>query len=94
MRTLAFHSAIAARFSFLKQRTAICGMRNLDGIDEAERRDGCTVVSTKYRELFAKQLHFDPSDKDAVELPDFSEGAAVISGILRGIQIFSERAVR
>ncbi|EVU21142.1 macB-like periplasmic core domain protein, partial [Vibrio parahaemolyticus V-223/04] len=28
-RTLAFHSAIAARFSFLKQRTAICGMRNL-----------------------------------------------------------------
>ncbi|MCV5940584.1 hypothetical protein OFN64_28275, partial [Escherichia coli] len=38
--------------------------------------------------FFAKQLHFDPSDKDAVELPDFSEGAAVISGILRGIQIF------
>lgn len=38
--------------------------------------------------FFAKQLHFDPLDKEAINLPDFSEGAAMISGIFRGIQIF------
>ena len=53
-------------------------------------RDGMDAPSFRQNivNFFAKQLHFDPSDKDAVELPDFSEGAAVISGILRGIQIF------
>ncbi len=39
-------------------------------------------------QFFAKQLHFDPLDKEAINLPDFSEGAAMISGIFRGIQIF------
>ena len=38
--------------------------------------------------FFAKQMHFDPTDKDAVYLPDFSEGGDVITGIFRGIQIF------
>lgn len=56
-------------------------MKPIDGMDSASFRE--SVVR-----FYAKQLHFDPSDKDAVRLPDFSEGAAVISGILRGIQIF------
>ncbi|MBE8571605.1 ABC transporter permease, partial [Vibrio sp. OPT46] len=45
-------------------------------------RDGMDAPSFRQNivNFFAKQLHFDPSDKDAVELPDFSEGAAVISG--------------
>ncbi|AUW04591.1 MAG: ABC transporter permease [Pseudomonadota bacterium] len=38
--------------------------------------------------FYAKQLHFDPTDKEAIRLPDYSEGAAVITGIFRGIQIF------
>ncbi|NAW56566.1 MULTISPECIES: ABC transporter permease [unclassified Vibrio] len=37
---------------------------------------------------FAGQLHFDPSDTDAIHLPDLSDGADVINGILRGIQLF------
>ncbi|KFI10593.1 ABC transporter permease [Vibrio coralliilyticus] len=56
-------------------------MKPIDGMDSASFRE--SIVR-----FYAKQLHFDPSDKDAVRLPDFSEGAAVISGILRGIQIF------
>ncbi|WFB47200.1 ABC transporter permease [Vibrio coralliilyticus] len=56
-------------------------MKPTDGMDSASFRE--SIVR-----FYAKQLHFDPSDKDAVRLPDFSEGAAVISGILRGIQIF------
>ncbi|AIU67319.1 ABC transporter permease [Vibrio coralliilyticus] len=56
-------------------------MKPTDGMDSALFRE--SIVR-----FYAKQLHFDPSDKDAVRLPDFSEGAAVISGILRGIQIF------
>ncbi|WP_038174552.1 ABC transporter permease [Vibrio pacinii] len=38
--------------------------------------------------FFAQRLYFDPSDKDAIKLPDFSEGATRITGIFRGIQIF------
>ena len=56
-------------------------MKPIDGMDSASFRE--SIVR-----FYAKQLHFDPSDKDAVRLPDFSEGAAMISGILRGIQIF------
>ncbi|MCG9683243.1 ABC transporter permease [Vibrio sp. Isolate23] len=56
-------------------------MKPIDGMDSASFRE--SIVR-----FYAKQLHFDPSDKDAVRLPDFSEGAVVISGILRGIQIF------
>ncbi|QGM33772.1 ABC transporter permease [Vibrio sp. THAF191d] len=56
-------------------------MKPIDGMDSASFRE--SIVR-----FYAKQLHFDPSDKDAVRLPDFSEGAAVISGILRGSQIF------
>ncbi|USD31523.1 MULTISPECIES: ABC transporter permease [Vibrio] len=56
-------------------------IKPIDGMDSASFRE--SIVR-----FYAKQLHFDPSDKDAVRLPDFSEGAAVISGILRGIQIF------
>ncbi|KJY90273.1 ABC transporter substrate-binding protein [Vibrio neptunius] len=56
-------------------------MKPVDGMDSATFRE-------RIVRFYAKQLHFDPSDKDAVYLPDFSEGAAVISGILRGIQIF------
>lgn len=38
--------------------------------------------------FFAKQEHFDPNDKDALHLPDFSASGKVLMSILRGIQIF------
>ncbi|MGR5234399.1 ABC transporter permease [Vibrio rotiferianus] len=38
--------------------------------------------------FYAKLLHFDPNDRDAIDMPDFSEGASLIKGIFRGIQIF------
>ncbi|MDF2152523.1 ABC transporter permease [Vibrio sp. CAU 1672] len=52
--------------------------------------DGMAAASFRQSivHFFARQLHFDPSDKEAINLPDFSEGAALISGIFRGIQIF------
>jgi len=53
----------------------------IDGMDGASFRQ--SIVS-----FFAKQLHFDPNDKEAINLPDFSEGAALFTGIFRGIQIF------
>lgn len=51
------------------------------GLDSAQFRQNIVA-------FFAKQLHFDPSDKEAINLPDFSQGAALITGIFRGIQIF------
>ncbi|HGF7235601.1 TPA: ABC transporter permease, partial [Vibrio cholerae] len=37
---------------------------------------------------FAQRLHFSPEDQEAVFLPDFGSGVAVITAILRGIQAF------
>lgn len=37
---------------------------------------------------FAKQQHYDPSDSEAVYLPDFSSGAQFINALFRGIQLF------
>ncbi len=39
-------------------------------------------------DFYSKLLHFDPTDRDAIDMPDFSEGASMIKGIFRGIQIF------
>ncbi|WP_330472522.1 ABC transporter permease [Vibrio harveyi] len=39
-------------------------------------------------DFYAKLLHFDPNDRDAIDMPDFSEGASLIKGIFRGIQVF------
>ncbi|WP_076585053.1 ABC transporter permease [Vibrio ostreicida] len=38
--------------------------------------------------FYARQLHFDPNDTEAIYLPDYSEGANIINGILTGIQLF------
>ncbi len=56
-------------------------LKPVDGMDSNAFRQA--IVN-----FYAKQLHFDPTDKEAINLPDFSEGAAVITGIFRGIQIF------
>ncbi|AIW14503.1 ABC transporter permease [Vibrio tubiashii] len=56
-------------------------LTSTDGMDSASFRQ--SIVS-----FFAKQLHFDPNDKEAIKLLDFSEGGALITGIFRGIQIF------
>ncbi|EGQ9832488.1 ABC transporter permease [Vibrio vulnificus] len=56
-------------------------LKPMDGIDSASFRQAIV-------QFYAKQLHFDPSDKEAINLPDFSEGAALITAIFRGIQIF------
>ncbi|HAS8247103.1 TPA: FtsX-like permease family protein [Vibrio vulnificus] len=56
-------------------------LKPMDGMDSASFRQAIV-------QFYAKQLHFDPSDKEAINLPDFSEGAALITAIFRGIQIF------
>ncbi|ELI9684877.1 FtsX-like permease family protein, partial [Vibrio vulnificus] len=56
-------------------------LKPMDGMDGASFRQAIV-------QFYAKQLHFDPSDKEAINLPDFSEGAALITAIFRGIQIF------
>ncbi|NOI80575.1 FtsX-like permease family protein [Vibrio tubiashii] len=56
-------------------------LKPIEGMDSASFRQSLVT-------FFAKQLHFDPSDKEAINLPDFSEGGALITGIFRGIQIF------
>lgn len=38
--------------------------------------------------FFAKQQHYDPTDSEAVYLPDFSSGAQFINALFRGIQLF------
>lgn len=38
--------------------------------------------------FFANQKHFDPTDKRAVWLPDFSQDAKFFTALLRGIQMF------
>ncbi|MGC9461965.1 ABC transporter permease [Vibrio genomosp. F10] len=38
--------------------------------------------------FFAQQKHFDPSDKDALYMPDFSVGGNIVTNTLSGIQIF------
>lgn len=38
--------------------------------------------------FFSKTLHFDPSDQNAVFLPDMSSGGKMITALLRGVQIF------
>ncbi|MFB1077432.1 ABC transporter permease [Photobacterium damselae] len=55
----------------------------IDGIDGPAFRQA--IVN-----FYAKQLHFDPTDREAINLPDFNEGTALITGIFRGIQIFLE----
>lgn len=52
--------------------------------------DGMAAASFRQSivHFFAQQLHFDPNDKEAINLPDFSEGAEIITGIFRGIQLF------
>ena len=56
-------------------------LKPIDGMEAAGFRQSIVY-------FFAKQLHFDPLDKEAINLPDLSEGAAMINGIFRGIQIF------
>ncbi|EPX4141363.1 ABC transporter permease [Vibrio vulnificus] len=56
-------------------------LKPMDGMDGASFRQAIV-------QFYAKQLHFDPSDKEAINLPDFSEGAALITAIFRGIQVF------
>ncbi|HAS6341796.1 TPA: FtsX-like permease family protein [Vibrio vulnificus] len=56
-------------------------LKPMDGMDGALFRQAIL-------QFYAKQLHFDPSDKEAINLPDFSEGAALITAIFRGIQVF------
>ncbi|PSB82357.1 ABC transporter substrate-binding protein [Photobacterium damselae subsp. damselae] len=53
----------------------------IDGIDGPAFRQA--IVN-----FYAKQLHFDPTDREAINLPDFNEDTALITGIFRGIQIF------
>ncbi|WP_097355660.1 ABC transporter permease [Candidatus Enterovibrio escicola] len=38
--------------------------------------------------FFSRQIHFDPTDRDAIYLPDLGEGVNMINAFLRGIQIF------
>lgn len=38
--------------------------------------------------FFAKQQHFDPTDKDAIYMPDLGREAAFFKKLLRGIQLF------
>ncbi|HAS6249697.1 TPA: ABC transporter permease [Vibrio vulnificus] len=56
-------------------------LKPMDGMDGASFRQAIV-------QFYAKLLHFDPSDKEAINLPDFSEGAALITAIFRGIQVF------
>ncbi|PAS30094.1 ABC transporter permease [Vibrio cholerae] len=46
------------------------------------------ALREQLRHTFAQRLHFSPEDQEAVFLPDFGSGVAVITAILRGIQAF------
>ncbi|KQA28117.1 ABC transporter substrate-binding protein [Vibrio metoecus] len=46
------------------------------------------ALREQLRMIFAKRLHFSPTDQEAVFLPDFGSGVEVITAILRGIQAF------
>jgi putative ABC transport system permease protein len=46
------------------------------------------VLRKSLLSFFSKQQHFDPSDKDAMYMPDFGKGAAFFKTLLRGIQLF------
>ncbi|MCL9781636.1 ABC transporter permease [Vibrio sp. S4M6] len=52
---------------------------------------GRTSASELRQEIiryFSHVLHFDPSDDNAIYLPDLSGGAEMIKAVLRGIQLF------
>lgn len=46
------------------------------------------VLRMNILSFFAKQKHFDPSDTEAINLPDFSSGAQFFNALFRGIQLF------
>ncbi len=46
------------------------------------------VLRKNLLSFFASQKHFDPSDKRAVWLPDFSQDVKFFTTLLRGIQLF------
>ncbi|EDM68592.1 export ABC transporter permease protein [Moritella sp. PE36] len=46
------------------------------------------VLRKSLQSFFAKQQHFDPSDKGAIYMPDFGKEAVFFKTLLRGIQLF------
>ncbi|CAM3787415.1 Macrolide export ATP-binding/permease protein MacB [Vibrio aerogenes CECT 7868] len=46
------------------------------------------VLRNNILRFYAGQMHFDPTDHDAMWIPDFSDGAKMITAIFRGIQAF------
>ena len=51
---------------------------------------GVTISEIRQRLIgyFSQVLHFDPTDRNAIRLPDFSGSAEMFKAILRGIQLF------
>jgi len=47
-----------------------------------------TVLRKSVRSFFAAKQHFDPSDQNAIYMPDIGRESQFFSAILRGIQLF------
>ncbi|SHO57173.1 ABC transporter permease [Vibrio quintilis] len=46
------------------------------------------VLRSNILRFYAGQMHFDPTDHDAMWMPDLSDGAKMITALFRGIQAF------
>ncbi|SON48296.1 ABC transporter permease [Vibrio tapetis] len=47
-----------------------------------------SILRTSVRSFFAAKQHFDPSDQNAIYMPDIGQETQFFSAILRGIQLF------
>ncbi|MGF1697899.1 ABC transporter permease [Vibrio lamellibrachiae] len=56
-------------------------LKPISGMAEPVFRQGIVT-------FYAKQLRFDPTDNEALNLPDWSERSALYESIFRGIQLF------